>query len=79
MRTSGAAFEPQLRSKLPRIGVGHMLVQLDKATEPEDRQRYAAQGVRARGGCGGVRCHHNERRSDVPAAPVGISSMRLRT
>ena len=25
------------------------------------------------GGCGGVRCHHNERRFDVPAAPVGIT------
>jgi len=35
MRTCGAAFGPQLRSKLRAIGVGHMLVQLDNATEPK--------------------------------------------
>ncbi len=39
MRTCGAAFEPQLHSKSRAIGVGHMLVQLDKATELEARQR----------------------------------------
>jgi len=43
MRTCGAAFGPQLRSKLRAIGVGHMLVQLDNATEPKARQRYAAE------------------------------------
>ncbi len=55
MRTCGAAFElPIAQQTAAQLAWETSSVQLDKATEPESRQRYAAEAFGLWGGCGGV-------------------------